>query len=94
MPVLYATWAYEKGGSKLESKGWDYEEMARAMSAAYSKAARDNGALLANVGQRFYQRSQREQLYAADGVHPNEQGSRLAAETIGQVILEHKENMK
>ena len=94
VPVLYATWAYEKGGSKLESKGWDYEEMALAMSAAYSKAARDNGALLADVGQRFYQLSQREQLYAADGVHPNEQGSRLAAETIGQVILEHKENVK
>ena len=94
MPVLYATWAYEKGGSKLESKGWDYEEMALAMSAAYSKAARDNGALLADVGQRFYQLSQREQLYAADGVHPNEQGSRLAAETIGQVILDHKENVK
>ena len=50
VPVLYATWAYEKGGSKLESKGWDYEEMARAMSAAYGKAARDNGALLADVG--------------------------------------------
>ena len=94
VPVLYATWAYEKGGSKLESKGWDYEEMALAMSAAYSKAARDNGALLADVGQRFYQLSQGEQLYAADGVHPNEQGSRLAAETIGQVILEHKEKVK
>ena len=25
---------------------------------------------------------------------PNEQGSRLAAETIGQVILEHKEKVK
>ena len=94
VPVLYATWAYEKGSSKLESKGWDYEDMAWTMFAAYSKAARDNGALLANVGQRFYQLSQKEQLYAADGVHPNEQGSRLAAETIGQVILEHKENMK
>lgn len=94
VPVLYATWAYEKGGSKLESKGWDYEEMARAMSAAYGKAARDNGALLADVGGRFYQLSQGEQLYAADGVHPNEQGSRLAAETIGQVILEHKEKVK
>ena len=68
--------------------------MALAMSAAYSKAAQDNGALLADAGQRFYQLSQREQLYAADGVHPNEQGSRLAAETIGQVILEHKENVK
>lgn len=94
VPVLYATWAYEKGGSKLESKGWDYEEMARAMSAAYGKAARDNGALLVDVGGRFYQLSQGEQLYAADGVHPNEQGSRLAAETIGQVILEHKEKVK
>lgn len=94
VPVLYATWAYEKGGSKLTDKGWNYEDMARAMSAAYSKAARGNGALLAPVGQRFYQLSQKEQLYAADGVHPNEQGSRLAAETIGRAILEHKESVK
>ena len=26
-PVLFATWAYEKGGAKLADKGWDYEDM-------------------------------------------------------------------
>ena len=30
-------------------------------------------------------------LYAADGVHPSELGSRMAAETIADVIRRHKE---
>lgn len=24
IPVLYATWAYQKGGARLSAKGWDY----------------------------------------------------------------------
>ena len=43
VPILFATWA----------KGWDYDEMARKLSEAYQKAARDNNALLADVGGRF-----------------------------------------
>lgn len=92
VPVLYATWAYQSGGSKLAAKGWDYEEMAHGMSAAYHKAARENSALLADVGQRFYALSSTRNLYAADGVHPNEWGSRIAAETIAAAIQAHKEN--
>lgn len=91
-PVLYATWAYQKGGGKLEEKGWDYDEMARGLSAAYRKAAEQNHALLAEVGQRFYALSDTQNLYAADGVHPNAQGCRVAAETLAAVILQHKEN--
>ena len=93
IPVLYATWAYQKNGAKLRAKGWDYDEMARKLSEAYHKAARENGALLADVGRRFYELSQTQDLYADDGVHPNERGSRLAAQTIAAAIQERKENL-
>lgn len=91
VPILYATWAYQKGGTKLAAKGWDYDEMARTLSAAYHKAAREHHALIADVGQRFYQLSPTEHLYAVDGVHPNELGTRIAAQTIAAVISQHKE---
>ena len=91
IPVLYATWAYQKGGDKLAAKGWDYDEMARSMSEAYHRAAQENHALIADVGQRFYELSDTQDLYAPDGVHPNELGSRIAAETIAAVIQAHKE---
>ena len=67
--------------------------MARKLSEAYHKAARENGALLADVGRRFYELSQTQGLYADDGVHPNERGSRLAAQTIAAAIQERKENL-
>ena len=91
VPVLYATWAYQKGGAKLAAKGWDYDEMARRMSEACRKAAEEDDALIVDVGQRFYELSDTQDLYAADGVHPNELGSRIAAQTIAEVIQEHKE---
>lgn len=92
VPILFATWAYQKGGAKLAVKGWDYDEMARKLSEAYHKAAQENNALIADVGRRFYQLSDSQDLYAADGVHPNETGSRIATETIAAVIQAHKEN--
>ena len=91
VPILYATWAYQKGGDQLTAKGWDYDEMARKLSQAYHKAAHENHALIADVGQRFYELSDIQNPYADDGVHPNEWGSRIAAETIAAVIQEHKE---
>lgn len=91
VPILYATWAYQKGGDKLTAKGWNYGEMARKMSEAYHKAAQENHALIADVGRRFYELSDTQNLYAGDGVHPNKLGSRIAAETIAAVIQEHKE---
>ena len=48
-------------------------------------------ALLAEVGQRFYDLSPTHPLYAADGVHPNEEGTQLAAEVLAETILTHKE---
>lgn len=35
VPVLYATWAYQKGGKQLESFGMDYDEMFQKMYDAY-----------------------------------------------------------
>ena len=92
VPILYATWAYQKGGTKLTAKGWDYDEMARKLSEFYHKAARENHALIADAGRRFYECSKTQDLYAADGVHPNELGSRIAAQSIAEVIQQHKEN--
>ena len=91
VPILYATWAYQKDGAKLAAKSWDYDEMARTLSEACHKAARENNALIADVGRRFYELSDTQRLYAADGVHPSELGSRIAAETIAAVIRQHEE---
>ena len=74
------------------AKGWDYDEMVQKLSEAYHKAAQENNALIADVGRRFYELSDAQTLYAADGVHPSELGSRIAAETIAAVIQAHKEN--
>ena len=90
-PVLFATWAYQKGGAKLAAKSWDHDEMAHALSAAYQKAAWENHALLADVGQRFYALAGTRDLYATDGVHPSALGSHVVAETIAAVIRQHKE---
>lgn len=90
-PVLFATWAYQKGGAKLAAKSWDHDEMAHALSAAYQRAALENHALLADVGRQFYALAGTRDLYAADGVHPSALGSRIAAETIATVIRQHKE---
>jgi len=86
-PVLYATWAYEKESPALAKMGISYDEMAEGMYAAYHEAARENGALIADVGRAFYERAEREALYAGDGCHPNAAGSRLAAEMLAEVMM-------
>lgn len=93
-PVLFATWAYKNGGAELTRKGWGYEEMARKLSDTYRQAARENDALLAEVGRRFYEQAEARELYASDGVHPNEAGAQLAAETIAAVIQQNEETKR
>ena len=90
-PILYATWAYRRGSDQLAAKGWDYDEMYRQLFEAYHKAAAENGALIADVGRKFYELADTQELYADDGVHPNERGSRIAAEVIADVIKQHEE---
>lgn len=82
VPVLFATWAYASWSADLKRLGMDYDEMHQKLRDAYLEAARQNGARIAQVGEQFYARSAGEELYASDGVHPNERGSRIAAETI------------
>ena len=94
VPILFATWAYQKGGAKPVDKGWDYDEMVQKLSEAYHKAAQENNALIADVGRRFYELSDTQDLYAADSIHPSELGSRMAAETIAAVIRQHEKEAR
>ena len=94
IPILFATWAYQRGGAKLAAKNWDYDEMAQKLSEAYHRAAQENNALIADVGRRFYEWSDPQALYAADGVHPSDLGSRIAAETIAVVIRQREEGLR
>ena len=94
VPILFATCAYQRGGAKLTDKGWDYDEMVQKLSEAYHRAAQENDALIADVGRRFYELSDAQNLYAADGVHPSELGSRIAAETIAAVIRHREEGLR
>lgn len=87
VPVLYATWAYQKGGKQLESFGMDYDEMYQKMYDTYHEAANQTGALIADVGKCFYEEATKQDIFAEDGCHPNELGSRLAAQVIADVIL-------
>ena len=93
-PILYATWAYRKDCDKLEEMGLEYDVMAAQLSEAYHEAADQNEALIAEVGKRFYAQAGKTELYAEDGKHPNEVGSRLAAETIAAVIAADQEKKK
>ena len=90
VPVLYATWAFKKGGKKLAESGLDYEEMFRALYEAYHAAAEENGALIADVGKRFYEQADQDGLYASDDYHPSPEGSRLAAKELAATILRHE----
>ncbi len=85
-PVLYATWAYQPQSEKLAESGFSYEEMSRGLALAYAEAAEKNQALLAPVGDAFFQENQKNNLYASDGFHPNLAGSLLAADVLAQTI--------
>ena len=86
-PVFYATWAYQRGEKKLETFGMDYDEMYQKLYEAYHLAADRNHTLIADVGKKFYELSDKVNLYADDGCHPNEKGSQIAAEIIAPLKL-------
>ena len=89
-PVLYATWAYQRGNERLSDLELGYDEMYNLMHDACYQAARQNGILIADVGQRFYELADTQALYDEDGVHPSELGSQIAAETLAAVIRQHR----
>ena len=86
VPVLYATWAFKKGGKKLDESGLVYEDMFRGLYDAYHAAAPENSALIADVGKCFYEQPDEAGLYASDDYHPSPAGSRLAAEELAAQI--------
>ncbi len=93
-PILFATWAYQKDSKAMAEMGITYDEMALGLHDAYREAADQNDVLLADVGQRFYELAESQDLYAEDGQHPSETGSRLAAETIAAVIEADQKSKK
>ena len=66
----------------------------RQMYEAYHDAAEQNHALIADAGRRFYELADTRSLYAEDGCHPNEEGSRIAAEAIASVIAEDQTQLE
>lgn len=89
VPLFYATWAYQKNSDKMNRMDFSYDEMYQLMYDAYHEAAEKNHALIADVGKAFYEESEKRNLYADDGYHPNPEGSRLAAEIIAKVIKDN-----
>lgn len=87
VPVLYATWAYRKNSNKMNSMKCSYDEMYQLMYIAYHEAAVENNALVVDVGKAFYALSDKKNLYTDDGCHPNEEGSKLAARLLAEVML-------
>ena len=88
VPVIYATWAYEKGSARMDSMApMTWEEMDSGLYEACHEAAEENDALIADVGKRFHELAEEKDLYVSDGLHPNEEGSRIAAEILSEVIL-------
>ena len=93
-PLLYATWAYQKGSSALAATGLHYEEMFQRLYQAYHQAGSENTAAVADVGQRFFELAAHLPLYDRDGVHPSAQGAQLAAEILAAAILRLEEATK
>lgn len=86
IPVLFATWAYENNGKQLKKFGMEYEDMICSMKETFREAAKRTSCLLADVTTAFEQQAETVKLYAPDGSHPSETGSKLAARTIAKVI--------
>lgn len=80
--LIYQTWSYACGSSLLESTGMSYAQMTDKLEAAARRAAQETDGDVIAVGRAFadivYSGADIE-LYDADGLHPSEAGSRLAA---------------
>ena len=71
----------------------DGEAAQNAMSNAYLALQRETGCEVAPVGEnwwKYHREHPDTELYAEDGQHASEAGSRLAAATIAEVYLQRK----
>lgn len=85
-PLFYCSWAYRDGSELLASTGLTYDEMHNALHDSYFTAARENNALVADVGAQFYKIRSQVDVLDPDNLHPSAAGSVLAAATIARVI--------
>ena len=87
--MLQETWAYEVDSKHdcFARYHRDQDEMYQKLYEAYHLAADRNHTLIADVGKKFYELSDKVNLYADDGCHPNEKGSQIAAEIIAEVLM-------
>ena len=60
--------------------------MHTALQSAFAEAAESYGAILANVGEAFFESNGAEALYGSDGVHPSDAGTLLATEVLANSI--------
>ncbi|MBP3884219.1 MAG: SGNH/GDSL hydrolase family protein [Olsenella sp.] len=86
VPVLYGTWAYREGSARLARLGLSYGEMHARMAETFALASSESAALLANACDAFFETDDPTLLYARDGVHPSEVGTRLVARILVETM--------
>lgn len=85
-PVIYATWAYREGSARLARLGLSYAQMHDLMHDSFVRVAAQNEAILADACDAFYGAADPAALYAPDGVHPSELGTRVAASVLANAM--------
>jgi len=88
VPVLFCTWALGAGSAPLRRLGLGPEEFGAALESAFEEARELSLAGLADVRAAFAGADDPDGLLRADGVHPSERGSALAARVIARACRE------
>jgi lysophospholipase L1-like esterase len=93
VPVLFAVWPYKPGTELYDKYDLEYDSLADGLFESYHMAAEKEKLIVADAGQKFREiylkkkeGPQEEDLYAADGIHPSELGTRISAEVLAEVI--------
>jgi len=92
-PVLYMTWGRRDGDKRNARVIPTFEKMQNRLTAAYKKAANDNGCTLVPVGEvwaavRKADPTLGKALYNRDGSHPAAKGAFLISSTFAKVLFE------
>ena len=91
--LFYGTWGRKEGSKTLIPLCMTSAQMTDALAAAYDRVGAELGVPVAHVGKAFaaYRKEHPEaELYNPDCSHPSELGSRIAAQTILNFILEEE----
>lgn len=88
VPVIYGTWAYRAGSSKLKSTFLTHDEMLMRLRRSAERAAQEGGALLADVGMALEHCG--FDPYTADDYHPGREASMLAARILADTMRAHQ----